>query len=106
MFRKMAKKFDLAGFAKDGTTVFNERGGERVIAAKPHKLGAPLTPGCGYGHLRANPEGGVEIEVHVNPDHTVNKDDTAAFGTGPAKVATVAYRSGWDRVFGGDNSVN
>lgn len=102
----MAKKFDLEGFAKDGTTVFRERGGERAMAAKPHKSGTPLKAGTGYGHLKPNAEGGVEIDVIVNPDGTVNKEDTPAFGTGPAKVATEAYRSGWDRVFGGDDSVN
>jgi hypothetical protein len=68
------------------------------------------------GELRAVPEGqplgdGELVRLRPRDDHARLfdvevladlREEVAAARSGPARVATTAYRSGWERTFGGD----
>jgi hypothetical protein len=88
--------------------------GSRVLRARPGRIeagevrpmaeGRPLVPGGEVVRLEKRPDATGAFDVHV--DYKVpGPSDAAAPAphspsmTGPAQVATRAYRDAWDRIF-------
>ncbi len=101
------KNYHFEGLTDRGDAVLRECGTEKTIRARPHRPGTAIPMGTGYAVVSPLSDGRVEVDTQVNPDGTVTPDDAPVLsGSGPAKVASDDYRDGWDRIFGGNNSVN
>lgn len=87
-----------------GTRVLRARPGRLETGeVRPIKSGAPLAPGGDVVRLSPRPESPALFDVHVEcsvpaeaPSAQVND---AAGRSGPAQVATPAYRDSWERTF-------
>ena len=105
-----ASDFDvvmLHGPTEDGA-------GSKVVRARPGRIeagevrpmveGKPLVPGGEVVHLerRADAKGLFDVRVDYKvPDKTEEPASASSPSrTGPAQVATPAYRDSWDRTFG------
>jgi len=72
---------------------------DKFIKGRPAVPGKPILPGRQIGHLYSDVEGRLEIEPLDTDSKTIEFEDCTA-GKGPVKVASDAYRSGWDRIWG------
>lgn len=82
--------------------------GARVLRARAHGIeagevrplreGRPLTTGGEVVRLERRAESPALFDVHV--DYTVPARASADALSGPAQVATPAYRESWERTFG------
>jgi hypothetical protein len=103
---KSAEDFDvvlLHGPTDDG-------GGSKVLRARPGRIeagevrpvaeGRPLAPGGEVVRLEQRTDAKALYDVHV--DYKVPDADAEppSSRSGPAQVATPAYRASWDRTFG------
>jgi hypothetical protein len=84
--------------------------GARIVRARPGKLEAgeirPVREGqpINAGELvTLKPREGTPNVCDVNVLHAAEPAKDVR-GTGPAQVATRAYRDSWERIFGGDSS--
>jgi hypothetical protein len=85
-------------------------GGARIVRARPGKLEAgeirPVREGQPIHSgeiITLKPREGMPRVCDVNVLHQVDAPKDVR-GTGPAQVATRAYRDSWERIFGGDTS--
>ena len=86
-------------------------GGSKVLRARPGRVetgevrpmveGKPLTPGGEVVHLerRADAKGLFDVRVDYKVPEKTDASASAPSLTGPAQVATRAYRESWDRTF-------
>jgi hypothetical protein len=88
----------------EGARVLRARAG-RIEAGevRPLREGRPLATGGEVVRLEARKDAPALYDVHV--EHVVASPDTPTEATpgersGPAQVATPAYRESWDRTFG------
>lgn len=104
-----ATEFDvvmLHGPTEDGA-------GSKVVRARPGRLeagevrpmveGKALVPGGEVVRLERRPDAKGLFDVHVDykvPEKTEAPEGPPSSRTGPAQVATRAYRDSWDRTFG------
>jgi len=63
-----------------------------VNTITPHRDGDPIVPNTELLKIEKNPDGGLSCETIWSPDD--------APSTGPTKVTSPAYRSGWDAIWG------
>lgn len=87
-----------------GTKVLRARPGRLEAGeVRPVKSGAPLAPGGDVVRLSSRPESPALFDVHVEcsvPAEATHKDEGDTAGrSGPAQVATTAYRESWERTF-------
>jgi hypothetical protein len=91
----------------EGAKVLRARSG-RVEAGevRPLREGRPLGAGGEVVRLEARKEAPALFNVHV--EHVVPgaKDEISPARSGPAQVATRAYRESWERTFGPGKSLN
>ena len=86
--------------------------GAKVLRARPGRVeagevrpvaeGRPLAPGGEVVRLERREDTPALFDVHVEykvPDKTAPSTDAPSM-TGPAQVATRAYRDSWERTFG------
>ncbi len=87
-----------------GTKVLRARPGRLEAGeVRPMKSGAPLAPGGDVVRLSPRSESPALFDVHVEckvPEEAPAKAEGNPGGrTGPAQVATSAYRESWERIF-------
>jgi hypothetical protein len=90
----------------EGARVLRARKG-RVEAGevRPLKEGRPLAAGGEVVRLEPRKDAPALYDVHV--EHAVPESAPPSSRSGPAQVATLAYRESWDRTFGhGDKVLN
>jgi len=87
-------------------------GGSKVLRARPGRIeagevrpmaeGRPLAPGGEVVHLeqRTDAKGLFDVRVDYKVPDATTTDVQSTPLTGPAQVATRAYRDSWDRTFG------
>lgn len=83
--------------------------GARVLRARPGRLeagevrpmreGQPITPGGDVVRLVRRPEAAPVYDVHVECQVPAGSP-SPSLKSGPAQVATHAYRESWERTFG------
>jgi hypothetical protein len=86
--------------------------GSKVLRARPGRIeagevrpmtdGRPLIPGGEVVRLERRPDANALFDVHVDykmPEALASATSSSAL-SGPAQVATPAYRESWDRTFG------
>lgn len=74
--------------------------GGRPFSGRIPTRGEPLLPGQTLVALAHDDDGGVEYEPVVRMEANGN----ATSLSGPAQVATEAYRQGWGRIFGRESN--
>lgn len=84
-----------------GTTLKISDTGVDIGTLKPAVDGAPIPSGADYVHLTRCGEHLHGETLYSNS----NSSEKPVERSGPAKVATPAYRSGWDNIFGKSNTV-
>ena len=92
------KKFHFTGNQEDGSAVFVEcdkaKPSDELLVVTAEKLepGVPVRAGSRIANFQPMSDGHVTV--------TDLLDEVESSRGGPPKVATTAFRSGWDRTFG------
>jgi len=100
------KEFDVVML--HGTT--DDGQGARVVRARPGRLeagevrpvreGRPLMASGEVVRLERREDAPALFDVHVQYKVPAMEEPALARGTGPAQIATPAYRDSWERTFG------